>query len=142
MAFGRRGALWSLALLRSRLPIFFFPPETMAGLTDEHILKRGLADRDRLNFAGEGFHQIGHEPVAFFALHADSASIGGRADAEFGGYARGQRFRVAGFKHDHVAADFPAQGLRRSQGHNLALAEDCAAVAMLGLFPPLGGYRD
>src|SRR5258708_25480709 len=106
MALGGGGALWSLALPRSRLRIFF-PPETMAGLPDKHILKRGLADRDRLNFAGEGFHQIGHEPVAFFALHADSASIGGRADAEFGGYARGQRFRVARFKPDHLAAHFP-----------------------------------
>ena len=37
---------------------------------DEHIFKRWLADRNRLNFAGKGLHHVGNKAMAFLPFIA------------------------------------------------------------------------
>src|SRR6267154_2395016 len=60
---------------RAALRIFWrlavFAPKLVAGAADENVLQRRLAHRYRLNLPWEGLHDIGHEAVSPFALHAD-----------------------------------------------------------------------
>jgi hypothetical protein len=54
-----------------RIGFAIFGPELVAGAMDENIFQSGLADRDCLNLAREGFDKVGDKTVATFALDAD-----------------------------------------------------------------------
>ena len=55
-------------LFACRVGFVRFTPKLVAGAMNEYILKRGFADRDRLNFSGEGFHHVRDKAVPGFLL--------------------------------------------------------------------------
>src|SRR5947208_3368333 len=103
----------------------------MPGTMDEHILQRRLADGNRLDLAGEGFHNISHKSVPLAAFKSDFAIEYAGLGVEPLLDAQGQRFGLRGFQDDHIATYLAPQIRRSSHGDDLAAIKDRQAIAAL-----------
>ena len=107
----------------------------MSRPVNEHILKRRLAHRDRLDLAGKSFNHVRDKPVALFAFDPHLVLENRRLHVKPGPNVLRQQPRVVRrIQQDHVAADFALQFRRSSQRHQVALVQDRQPVAALGLF--------
>src|ERR1700761_5367620 len=83
--------------------------ESLACQMDEDILKRRLAEGDRLNLAAQGFHNITHELVATRTFHANHTVDESRTHAHLRRDFLPQSFGVAGIDYHHVTTDLSLQ---------------------------------
>src|ERR1700730_16462791 len=116
-----------------------FRPELVAGAADKNVFQSGLADRDGVNLAGEGFNHIGNEAMAILALQANSSLENLHFHMVALAHALCQGFGVAGVKQDHVAADLTFQLQGRSQRHQRTFVQDGEAVATFTFLHQMGG---
>src|SRR5690606_17299734 len=121
VAFARRSWSWGRLL---RLP------EAVAGLVDEDILQRRLAERDRRDPARKRFDDAGDPfvPVGLLEAHAPVDNAGRRSQAC--GQIDGQLLRVVGLDRDRIAADSRPQRIGRVEGYELSAVQDGDAVGL------------
>src|ERR1700756_460204 len=122
---GRKLPPLFLFIHRLRIGVGTFTPELVAAAVDEHIFQRGLALRNCLNLAGEGFDYVWDEAVTGFLLDPNLIAEHSGRDVETAANMLGEGIGIAGgVEKGDVAANFTLQLRGCSQRDKIAFVHD------------------
>src|SRR5579872_185713 len=139
----------SIRIIERKLPpVFFgiylvaFTPKLVPGAVNENIFQRGLAQRNRLNLAGECLDDIRDKAMTALPLNSDLIPQHRGFDMESHADLFGQQTGVVrGIQHNHIAADLALQLCRRSERHEISFVHDGEPVAALRLFHQMRRHK-
>ena len=118
-------------------------PELVTRAVNEHVFKRGLADRNSLNLTRERLDYIRDEAMTAFALDPYLIPQDSRVYMEAAANLLSERVGVVGrVKENHVTTNFVFQFGRCTKCDEIALIHDGEAITTLGFFHQVRRYED